>query len=121
MCIRDRLEVVTEGGFYYKNGTYFLLFSEYQEIGKVSVIVRARADVVSIKRSGVCSARMEYEKGTHKEVLYSLPYGDIVIDLETDEVINLLTDDGGSLQLKYKLIVNGEEFYNDMTIDVSVD
>lgn len=114
------LEVMTEGSFYLKNGTFFLLYKEYGELGSVSVLIRAKGGVVSIKRSGACSSRMEYKENTHQEVLYSLPYGDMIIDLDTEIVDNLLNVSGGSVRLKYKLTINHEEYFNDMTIGVSL-
>jgi uncharacterized beta-barrel protein YwiB (DUF1934 family) len=112
----ELIEVTTEGRFYFRNGSYFLLYTEYTDLGEISVLIRAAKDTVSIRRSGACSTRMEYKSGTHQEVLYHLPFGDMVIDLDTQKVENFLTESGGNIKLKYSLTVNHEKYYNDMEI-----
>lgn len=118
----DCVNITTEGNFYFKNGAYYLLYKEYNDMGEISIMIRAKDDTVVIKRSGACNARMEYKKGLHQEVVYSIPFGDIMLDLDTDKVINKLDQkDGGSLQIKYKLTINHEAYINNLKIDVKIN
>lgn len=116
----ELLEVSTEGGFYLRNGSYFLVYNEYTELGEISVLIKVSGDRVVIRRSGACQAKMEYRKDFKQEVLYQIPYGGMLIDLETEEVINGLHFDGGYLELVYKLTVNRETYHNRMRLDVAI-
>lgn len=116
------LEITTEGRFTLKNGTYFLLYREYTEMGESSVVLRAFDDSVSMRRKGVSNARMDYKKGLHQEVLYNVPYGDLIIDLETESVeIDLNERNGGTIKITYSLGINGELYYNDMEIGITMN
>ena len=115
----ELVEITTEGRFSLKNGTYFLVYREYTEVGENSVILRVSGNVASMRRKGVSNARMDYIPNTHREVLYRIPYGDLVIDLYTETVENTLSEEnGGMLKLKYKLNINDEQYYNDMELKV---
>lgn len=115
----ELVEITTEGRFSLKNGTYFLVYREYTEVGENSVIIRASGNVASMRRKGVSNARMDYIPNTHREVLYRVPYGELVIDLYTETVENTLSEEnGGMLKLKYKLDINDEHYCNDMELKV---
>lgn len=116
----ESLEITTEGRFVLKNGTYFLLYKEYNEFGECSVILRISNEMVSMRRKGVSNARMDYKKGLHQEVLYTVPYGDLIIDLDTDSVeIELDETSGGKIRICYSLSISGEKYYNDMEIGIT--
>lgn len=117
----DLVEITTEGTFKIRDNMYFLMYREYTELGEVSVLIKAAKETVSIRRSGACSSRMEYEKGTKREILYHIPFGDMVMDLETEGVEVSLDENGGSICLKYKLTIGEETYLNDMELTVSVN
>ena len=117
----DCVEIKTEGSFYFKNGTYYLMYKEYNDIGEVSIMIRVKGDTVIIKRSGACNARMEYREGLQSEVMYSVPFGNIVLDLDTKKVVNELSEEsGGYFGIKYRLTVNGESYVNNLRIEVEI-
>ena len=113
----DCIEITTAGKFYFKNGKYYLLYKEYADIGEVSVMIKVDGDRVSIRRSGASSVTMNYAENYAEEVLYRLPYGDIVLELRTSMVDNMLTEDGGKLAIEYDLVVNNEAYGNKILIE----
>lgn len=118
----DRLEVITEGRFSSRNGACYLVYKEYSDIGEVSVTVKAKDEQVTVTRSGACKAKLEYIPGEKREILYTLPFGTMVMDLETLEVKNELSSlNGGILEMKYNMIINGESYYNSMKLEVKKD
>lgn len=117
----DVVEIVTEGSYKARDGMYFLIYKEYTELGEISVLVKVLGETVSIRRTGACSSRMEYESGTRREILYHVPYGDLVMDLETENVKVSLNDDGGSINMKYKLTIGEESYLNNMTLEVRLN
>ena len=118
----DKIEVTTEGRFSFKNGAFFLVYKEYTELGEVSVLIKVLGDVVTIRRSGACSTRMEYIPGESHEIIYNVPFGKMVMELETFEIKNKLDEEkGGSLEMEYKLDINHEVYHNSMRIEISID
>ncbi len=116
---QDTIKISTEGKFYFRNGTYFLMYKEFTDLGDVSVMIKAENDMVTIKRTGSCNTRMQYIQGTKLEILYSVPFGDLVLELETDYVdFSLSQTNGGYIELKYKLNINNETYYNNMKLEV---
>ncbi len=117
----DLVEISTEGNFKKRDGMYFLIYKEYTELGEISVFIKVKDQTVSITRSGACSSKMEYIENTKKEVLYHVPFGDMVMDLETESVNADLSSDGGKIKMKYKLTIGEECYYNDMQISVKLN
>lgn len=114
----ESIEITTAGKFYLKNGKYYLLYKEYAEIGDISVVIKAEGNKVSVRRSGACSSVMNHEENCCEEILYSLPYGDIVIETKTHSVQNMLSEEGGCLMLKYDISFGGEGYSNEIIINV---
>ena len=117
---KELIEIVTEGNFYKKNDTFFLMYKEYTDLGTVSVLIKAADDAVSVKRSGVCRSKMEYRENSCQEILYTMPFGETIMNLETMKVKNSLNLSGGSIELEYKLTINQQDYYNDIVINLSV-
>lgn len=117
----EDVEIVSEGRFYEKNGKYFFLYNEYSDIGDVTVLVHIGSDYVIMKRSGACSARMEYREGLYREILYRLPFGELVLELDTEKLDISFSEKGGTAKLYYRLKVNGDEYYNEMTVTIKPD
>lgn len=114
----DCIEMTIAGKFYVKNGKYYILYKEYSDIGEVSVVIKAEDGFVSIRRSGACTALMNYRENLSEEVLYKLPYGNIVLDISTKTVDCRLGEDGGELRLEYDISLNGEAYSNEMMVEV---
>ncbi len=113
------IEITTEGKYYIKNGKHYLLYKEYSDLGEISVMIKAEPDKVSIRRSGACTAVMNYRENIKEEVLYRLPYGNIVFDLTTNALDNCLADEGGILRIEYDIALNGEAYGNEIIIEVN--
>lgn len=112
------IEITSIGKFYLKNGKFYILYKEYAEIGEVSVMVKADGNNVTIRRRGASNATMNYSEGHSEEVLYKIPYGDIVFELRTNFVDNRLSENGGVLVIDYDLVLNHEAYNNEITIEI---
>ena len=51
--------------------------------------------------------------------LYHLPYGTVPMEIETQRIVSKLDENGGTIELVYTLMVQGEKYFNDMKITVS--
>lgn len=116
----DAIELTTEGNFYEKNGSYFILYNESEEMGMAdcSVMIKVTEDKVTVKRSGAFSSKMIYKPGETNEFIYNMPYGEMMIILHTKEIKKDLNDDGGELKISYTLTIQGEDNENELNIRV---
>lgn len=106
------------GSFYEKNDKQYILYKIESDGDRISVMIKIDNDAVIIKRSGSVQSSMEYRIGGKRSFLYRLPYGEIEMELETQQIISSLTPQGGKVKLVYTLSMQGEEYYNDTEITV---
>lgn len=106
------------GSFYKKNDKQYILYKIESDGDRISVMIKIDNDAVIIKRSGSVQSSMEYRIGGKRSFLYRLPYGEIEMELETQQIISSLTPQGGKVKLVYTLSMQGEEYYNDTEITV---
>lgn len=119
----EKTEFITEGAFYFKNGSYYILYDEKEELGMAncSVIVKASEDVASVNRTGDFSSKMYYKKGEATEFLYHTPYGKFPVILSTQEIKNNLNVMGGKLEIIYSVTINNEENFHVLGIEVKTE
>lgn len=115
----DEMEICTEGTFLCKKGVYYLFYTEYTEIGEVSVRITADDTCVKVHRNGACRSTVEYRPGVPCEYAYQLPYGELIMTADTKEISCGLSKEGGSLRLSYFLDIHHEIFENELTIEVT--
>lgn len=118
--IDEAIELVTEGNFYEKDGSYYILYNENEEMGMAdcSVIIKVSDDEVSVKRKGAFSSKMIYRVGETNEFIYNMPYGTMTIILHTKEIKKNLEENGGELAVSYVLTIQEEESHNELNIRV---
>ena len=116
----DAIELVTEGNFYEKNGSYYILYNENEEMGMAdcSVIIKVSDDEVSVKRKGAFSSKMIYRVGETNEFIYNMPYGTMTMILHTKEIKKNLEENGGELAVSYVMTIQEEDSHNELNIRV---
>ncbi len=119
----DKMEFVTEGSFYFKNGSYYILYDETEEMGMADccVTVKVGEEEVSVSRKGDFSSKMIYKKDMASEFLYHTPYGRFPLILTTQEINNNLSVIGGRLELLYCINIESEQNYHTLSIDVKTN
>lgn len=119
----DRIELVVSGGFYEKNSTFYIMYEEKKEMDMAdcSVMIKVHDDEMTVTRKGEINSKMFYKSGKTSEFLYQVPYGTIPLVLNTKTVEHKLNDDGGIVELDYSLIIQQEEQFHRMSIEVKVN
>ena len=119
----DKLEFVTDGAFYFKNNSYYILYNETEEMGmaKCSVTIKVSDNEVTVSRKGEFSSKMLYKNASSSEFLYNTPYGSFPVVLSTEKIKNNLTVLGGVLELIYSMSISGEISSHLMKIAVKPD
>ena len=116
----EKIEFITEGAFYFKNGSYYILYDEKEEMGMANCLVTVKAceDKVSVSRKGDFSSKMLYKTGEASEFLYNTPYGRFPVILDTQKIYNNLSVMGGRLEIFYSVTIRDEENSHSLMIDV---
>ena len=119
----DKMEFVTEGAFYFKNGLYYILYDEKEEMGMAncSVTIKVSDSEVSISRKGEFSSKMLYKTGETSEFLYNTPYGRFPVILTTQEINNNLNVMGGRIEILYGITISNEENFHSLTVEVKAN
>lgn len=106
----------TKGTYCIKDGIAYIAYKEPPEIGTggASVLVKAEKGIVTVRRNGDFRAVMPYCCGKSTEFVYRTPYGGITMTIHTSAIHNSLSDNGGELELHYRLISGGEHSDNDI-------
>ena len=117
----EDIELVTEGGFYFKNDAWYIIYEENEEMGMAdcSVMIKVKSDEVVVTRKGSFSSKMIYKTGVTNEFLYHMPYGNMSIILTTHEIDFSFDDNGGELNLVYFLSVHEGDVENILNIKVN--
>ena len=117
----DKTEFFTTGEYEKTETGYLFRYDENAGMGyeNCTVCVRADGQSVTVERRGPASSTMNIEKNVKHHSIYSTPYGDLTMGINTYEVDNGFGDDGGRLYFRYSIDINsGFISENEMEITV---
>lgn len=107
----DKVEVITEGNFMFKNGHYYIGYKEYDNENPQkysSNLIKVENETVTISRKGEQSSHLILEKNRRHQCLYQTIAGELSIGIFTKTFKNNLTEKGGSLEVSYTLDFNSD-------------
>ena len=116
----DTIEEIAYGSYDEKNGKQYIRYKTEadEQNGEISSILILDGDSLTIKRRGHTNSSMVYRAGKKHAFPYETPYGIIDMEIETDKLISMIDENGGTIELVYTLTVQDEKYYNDMKITV---
>ena len=110
----EKLEFVTEGKFFEKEGSIVLLYdeSEFSGIEGCSTSLKITGGKVLMQRHGdlvPLDTEIEFEKGKHFSGYYQTPYGPVEMEVLTNDVVNKINRKvgKGSLNIDYHISLKG--------------
>ncbi len=122
----DRMEFVTEGKMYERNGATYLVYeeSEFSGFPGCKTSLKLTGSRVRMKRTGEDLAGdtiMEFERGKRFTSTYETPYGEMDMEILTDRVENNIDENGnGNVDIDYHVSLEGElEGRNELSIEVT--
>lgn len=103
----DETELVTEGTLEKTEEGWRLSYreSELVDMAGTLTVFDVHGDWVRLRRSGTLNSEMIFEKGTPHTSLYEVPFGTLTIDILTDELSVSLSENGGTLDIRYRIAV----------------
>lgn len=117
----DKTELFTVGTLEADEDGYRLCYDESEATGfeGSSVTVKLLPDSVTVMRTGKAVSTLIIERGKKHHCHYGTEFGDFLIGVNTDEIKNDLTENGGEVYLKYTLDINSSLMSeNEMRINV---
>ncbi len=119
----EKMEFTTTGGFYMRDGRYYITYEEHSDMGMGDsrVLLKIEPDMITMRRMGDFGTVMVYKKGEVTEFLYRVPYGDMTMKIKTVKIENSLSESGGKLTFSYLLFVGGDTISTEIDISVKAE
>ena len=109
----EQIEFVTEGKLFRRNGNVYVTFNESGVAGEPGAKTTLRFDdeVVRMKRISQEQAGdtvIEFRKGRRYNSMYVTPFGPIVMEVLTNDIVkDLGDDDKGTVDIDYHISLRG--------------
>lgn len=120
---KEEMNLDTEGGFYLRDGKYYITYSEHRDMGMgySRVVLKIEPDMITMRRMGDFQTVMVYKKNEITEFIYRVPFGELSLKIKTLKIDNQLTPNGGKISFCYDLFAGEDATNNEITITVKSD
>lgn len=121
----DQMEFITEGKLYERGASKYLIYeeSEFSGFPGCKTTLKLTGNCIKMKRVGQSvgyGTEFIFEKGKRFNSKYHTPYGNLDMEVLTNDVINNLSEEGfGDISIDYHVSLNGmAEGRNKLKIEV---
>jgi uncharacterized beta-barrel protein YwiB (DUF1934 family) len=117
----ESIETMARGKHYIKNEKHYVLYDEINDDDKTKIknTIKFNEEHVEVTRKGSMNGKLIFSKGQNNQSLYSTPFGDLLIEINTKD-IELTSDDASTnLKIDYELYVNNDKV-SDSKIELNV-
>ena len=117
----DIVTLVTAGRYYRRNGSYYVTYDETDLTGMTGTktTLKVSNGSVTVLRTGLYPSQLGFEEGKRHMSLYETGFGPLTVSVRTECIQNSLTDQGGSLNVRYAVeIDHAHAGVNNLCIDV---
>ncbi len=104
------VELITAGSYYRKNGKHYITYDEVMEgfDGVIRNTIKIQPDSMDIIKSGIANVHMSFERNKKRLTCYATPMGDMMVGLNTRNILVDETDDSLKVRVEYSLDINYE-------------
>ena len=106
----DRIDLITTGRLYAKNGKYYISYEESELTGmegsRTTVKVEPQTGRVTMTRTGTYPSQIMFSENERKVGLYNADMGDIAVSTHTNEVKSSIDENGGALSIDYTVEID---------------
>ena len=110
----EKVEIINTGNYYKKNDYHYVLYDEATE-GSTEVtknMIKFRDGEALMHKKGFINADMLFEENRKNTSCYMTPFGDIMLDINTNAVDISEEEDSIRLSVDYDLEANYEQLAN---------
>lgn len=117
----DKIEMVTVGDYYKKNGKHYVIYEEVTEGFAQTTKNRLKfsEDMLELSRNGLVNMHMVFQENKKNLTNYNTPFGQILIGIDTKKIQIKEQKDNIVVDVDYSLDVN-YEFLSDCHIKISI-
>ena len=117
----DSIETLTPAEFYVKENVYYLFFEEIMDdsTGVTKSRIKYSDKCFELTRKGEVSVHLLFEEGKKTLNTYQMPYGNLVVGLDTRRIQMNETDEEIRIVIDYAMEINYQQV-SDNTIDITI-
>ena len=117
----DNVESMSAGKYYLKNDKHYVLYEdmddENDEITKNTI--KFNSETVEVTRKGLVTGKLVFKNGKNNQSLYSTPFGDLLMDVYTKDILLEEKEDNIDLKIDYELYANNSKV-SDSIININI-
>ena len=124
----EELELVTEGLMEFRDGGWDISYVETELTGLegVTTTFRVEKDQLTLCRTGQLQSEMVFRLGYSHDSLYQMPFGALMMTVQTTSLFYDIVPDGGSIDLCYQVSIENTqagqiEYHMDIRRPVAAD
>ena len=104
------IEVITTGEYFEKNNKHYLYYDEVLDGSSIATknTVKFDNDCLELKRKGAVNVHMIFDKNQKTMSNYNTPFGNLVIGIDTSDIIVQQSENNISVNVDYALDINYE-------------
>lgn len=117
----DKIETVTVGDYYKKNGKHYVVYEEVTEGFEQTTKNRLKIseNMLELSRNGLINMHMVFQENKKNLTNYNTPFGQILIGIDTKKIQIKEQEDKIVVDVDYSLDIN-YEFLSDCHIRINI-
>lgn len=117
----DSIETLAPAEFYEKEGAYYIFYEEIIDgsVGITKSRIKYQEKCFELTRKGELSVHLLFEEGKKTLNTYQMPYGTLVVGLDTILIEKIETDDEIKIHIEYTMEINYQQV-SDNDIDIVI-
>ena len=103
----DEAENTFSGKIAVRENDIYILYKDEQT--QTRTTIKATQKGVSVKRVGAMNGMLQFNKEEIKRCLYGTPFGNMLIDIETNNIEVYLLEKGVKIYIEYSMMMENEK------------
>lgn len=110
----DTVEFITVGEYYNKNGKHYIVYEDIDEDNgqKTKNMIKVSSESIEVKKKGYINAHMLFEKDKTKKSHYSTPFGDLIVEINANDIEIMEEEKKIEIRVGYALLINAQPTSN---------
>lgn len=120
----NRIELVSIGKHYYKNGVHYILYNDGEISGMdgTSTLLKISEKDVTLVRKGTIMQEQYFAEAVESASLYKTPYGNLNLSVLTHKLTISYGSISGNIDIVYGLSIDGKwQSDNEMHIEICAE
>lgn len=105
------------GQLAFKNDSIYITYKDIEQ--GVTTIIKAKGRAVSVKRIGNVRGNLEFSPGYSHKTIYHTPYGEMEMEVITEQCEVYLLEKGVKVYISYKILMQGQKISDNIYMIVA--